>query len=303
MYLAFAVITTLVTLAAPLAATLWLWKGEYKSRTDWVLRALTAAAVVVFFSQAGLWALIGVWLKYAVKAIFVFAAIKTFPRLEDRKIFGRRDSRGKVSYNLRLVVLAAFLVLDFLVMRGRFVKTETADLRFPLRDGRFLVIQGGANTLTNPFHGADPSQRYALDIVKLNAFGMRANGLFPAELARYKAFGEVVYSPCNGTVAGTSDGLPDNPPRIADARNPAGNHLVVDCGKTRVLLAHLMNGSIVVKAGQFVRASQVLARVGNSGNTAEPHLHIQAWKIDNETEAVPLTFGGEFLVMNSTVRN
>lgn len=303
MFLLFAVIMGFLTIAVPLVAIAWLWKGKFKSRVDWLLRVFTSTAVVAFFLLAGTWAFLSIWLKYVIKALFVFAAIKTFPRLEDRKIFGKRDSLGKVSYNLRIAVLAIFLVLDFFVVKGKFFKGEATDLQFPLRGGQFLVLQGGASPITNLFHNSDPSQRYALDIAKLNSVGSRANGLFPDELSRYKAFGEVVYSPCSGTIAGASDGLPDNMPRNIDAKNPAGNNVVIDCGQTRVLLAHLMSGSVTVKPGQFVKDNQVLGRIGNSGNTAEPHLHIQAWKIEKESEAVPLTFNGEFLVMNSTFRN
>lgn len=303
MFLLLVVILTFLTVAVPLLATAWLWKGKYKSRIDWLLRVFVSTAVVVFFLLAGTWVFLSIWLKYAVKALFIFAAIKKFPRLEDRKIFGKRDSKGKVSYNGRIAVLVIFLALNFLVIKGRFFKGETVDLSFPLKDGRFLVVQGGASPITNFFHNSDPSQKFALDIVKLNAVGNRANGFFPGELSRYKAFGEVVYSPCSGVIAGAADGLPDNRPREADTKNPAGNHIVIDCGEARVLLAHLMNGSITVKAGQFVKGSQVIGRVGNSGNTAEPHLHIQAWKIDKADKSIPLTFGGEFLVMNSTFKN
>jgi hypothetical protein len=42
--------------------------------------------------------------------------------------------------------------------------------------------------------------------------------------------------------------------------------------------------------------------VGNSGDTAEP-ASIQAWKIEKPDAAIPLTFGGETLVMNSTFKN
>ncbi len=303
MFLTLAVIVTFLTIAVPLFATAWLLKGKYKSRIDWLLRVLVSTSLVVFFSLAGTWAFLSVWLKYAVKAFFVYAVIKTFPRLEDRKIFGKRDNKGKVSYNGRIAVLAVLLILDFLVIKGRFLKAEASDLSFPLRDGRFLVVQGGASPITNIFHNSDPSQKFALDIVKLNALGGRANGFFPAELSSYKAFGETLYSPCSGMVAGVLDGLADNSPREADRKNPAGNHVVIDCGQTRVLLAHLMNGSITVKSGQFVKTNQVLGRVGNSGDTAEPHLHIQAWKVEKAEEAVPLTFGGKFLVMNSTFKN
>lgn len=42
------------------------------------------------------------------------------------------------------------------------------------------------------------------------------------------------------------------------------------------MVGHLREGSVAVTTGDRVRAGQVIGQVGNSGNTAEPHVHIQA---------------------------
>ncbi|WP_208006756.1 M23 family metallopeptidase [Aeromicrobium phragmitis] len=69
---------------------------------------------------------------------------------------------------------------------------------------------------------------------------------------------------------------------------------MIDCGGIVVALCHLRRGSIQVHEGQQVRAGDVLGACGNSGNSTEPHLHVQA--IDHRdvarASAVPLTFGG-----------
>jgi len=41
-------------------------------------------------------------------------------------------------------------------------------------------------------------------------------------------------------------------------------------------MGHLRQGSIKVKVGERVREGQPIARVGNSGHTSAPHIHIQA---------------------------
>ena len=43
-----------------------------------------------------------------------------------------------------------------------------------------------------------------------------------------------------------------------------------------VLLAHLQEDGVTVTVGDEVEVGQSLAKVGNSGNTTQPHLHIQA---------------------------
>ncbi len=55
-----------------------------------------------------------------------------------------------------------------------------------------------------------------------------------------------------------------------------GNHVVLDLGNgTYAAYAHLRRGSLTVREGDRVRAGQLIARCGNSGNSSEPHLHFQ----------------------------
>ncbi|MGE7916039.1 M23 family metallopeptidase [Lysinibacillus xylanilyticus] len=55
----------------------------------------------------------------------------------------------------------------------------------------------------------------------------------------------------------------------------------------------------MVEKGEKVTTGQILGKVGNSGNTSEPHLHIHAEK---NGKGVPITFNDRFLVRNSLVR-
>jgi len=55
-----------------------------------------------------------------------------------------------------------------------------------------------------------------------------------------------------------------------------GNYIILDLGHSRfALYAHLQPGTLRVKLGDHVKAGQVLARLGNSGNSDAPHLHFQ----------------------------
>jgi len=147
--------------------------------------------------------------------------------------------------------------------------------------------------MTNPFHGMSLSGKYAIDIVKINKFGNRATTIFPQKLAQYNIFSEKIYCPCNGRVVTTFNNFPDNMPTNVDREHPAGNHIVLECGEVKIMLAHLKEGSIKIKQGDNVTEGQLVAEVGNSGYTDEPHLHIQANRY--EGNPVAIMFDKEFL--------
>ena len=160
--------------------------------------------------------------------------------------------------------------------------------------------------MTNPFHHWFPFDNYGLDLVMVNALGNRARGIVPARLSDYVSYDVAVHSPCTGIVEEAVNDLPDNSPGSTDPAHLSGNHLLLRCGALRVLLAHFRRGSLAVTQGDSVRAGQLVARIGNSGNTNEPHLHISAvadspepWQ---QATGVPITFDGRFLSINQIVR-
>ncbi|MGH9584742.1 MAG: M23 family metallopeptidase [Bryobacteraceae bacterium] len=203
-------------------------------------------------------------------------------------------------------VLICFAVASVLLRRPGV--RGIIDLRFPLRGGFYYVAQGGSALLLNRHH-ASRSQRFALDIVALNFAGARANGIYPERLSAYRIFARPVHSPCPGTVTGVVDGLADVPAGHMDRQNPAGNHIVIRNADSEIYigLAHLMKDSILVRPGDRVQAGQLLARVGNSGHSSEPHLHVHVKRGGDphsmlDGDAVPARFGGRWLIRNSLVR-
>lgn len=59
-----------------------------------------------------------------------------------------------------------------------------------------------------------------------------------------------------------------------------------------MLLAHLRRGSVQVSVGDSVTAGQQLTECGNSGNSTEPHVHVQVSDSTdrNQANGVPLAF-------------
>jgi len=115
------------------------------------------------------------------------------------------------------------------------------------------------------------------------------------------AWGKPVYAALSGTVVAAADGAPDRHalsmlrdlgsllffgPKVAPPfSNLGGNYVILDCGGIYPLYAHLRCGSVLVRAGQSVAAGELLAEVGNSGSSLQPHLHFQ---VMNSAEPFPL---------------
>lgn len=83
-----------------------------------------------------------------------------------------------------------------------------------------------------------------------------------------------------GVVSRMRDGMEDISIRAPVAPSVAGqecgNGLIIDHGGGwTTQYCHMAKGSLVVKPGQKVQAGTVLGRVGLSGQTEFPHLHIQ----------------------------
>jgi murein DD-endopeptidase MepM/ murein hydrolase activator NlpD len=101
----------------------------------------------------------------------------------------------------------------------------------------------------------------------------------------FYSYDEPVYAPADGRVTEVVDGLESDIMGNRDTKNPGGNHIILDIGNNRyVYFGHFKKGSIAVEEGQIVSAGELLARVGNSGNSTHPHLHMH---IQNKPSSDP----------------
>jgi len=274
------------------AALFWMLTAQPRSRSRWAFEIAVSGSIFAFAFVAGSWAFTSYYLRYALLGVFALVVLYSYRRAH----FGTAGSQGRATKRLAFsaMILVLFTVLNALTVASQLAPRESFNLSFPLASGTYYVIQGGQSVLTNPFHALSGS-RLALDIVRLNAFGNRAKGVAPRALADYEIFGDTVYSPCEGIVVAVQDDLADNSPGSPDTAHPA-NYVTVKCDGVEICLAHLMQGSAMVAAGMPVAAKLPLGRVGNSGYSLEPHLHIGAKKGGDE---MGLVFDGRWLSVNS----
>ncbi|MEU9353435.1 M23 family metallopeptidase [Streptomyces griseoloalbus] len=215
-----------------------------------------------------------------------------------------------------LPLVAAYVLVAVLNRTGRPAPVPDPVEVAPPVTGRWSALNSPADRV--PSHGVHGyGQTYAIDIVAEPSPGARPGfrPLWP--LVRrpgdYPAFGAPLHAVADATVVRAEDRQRDHLSRtslptllylmlaegsvreMSGVRRILGNHLVLDLGDgTYAAYAHLRRGSLTVREGDRVRAGQVLARVGNSGNSTEPHLHFQLMDGPDPDTArgVPFTWRG-----------
>lgn len=140
--------------------------------------------------------------------------------------------------------------------------------------GEWLVVWGGDAVAQN-YHQDAPDQRFAFDIVKVDAKGSSYKG-DGTKNEDYYAFGQEIIAPADGIVTYVVDGIHDNIPGEMNKMFVPGNVVIIKHSENEYsLFAHFKQNSIRVKIGDKVTKGQPLGLCGNSGNSSEAHLHFQ----------------------------
>jgi murein DD-endopeptidase len=157
----------------------------------------------------------------------------------------------------------------------------------PVRGDHWMAYNGPSNTSAHrrailivdgkPLIG----QRYAIDWVKVDDQGTTYHG-DKSDNRSYYCYDEPIHAAADGKIVEVKDGVEQNVPNSGKIATQItwdtlpGNHIVEDLGGGHyAAYAHLRPGSIKVKVGDRVHAGDVIAHLGNTGNSSEPHLHFQ----------------------------
>ncbi len=165
----------------------------------------------------------------------------------------------------------------------------SVSIRLPVDQS--VIIAWGGNTVDENYHVTVPFERWAYDLLAYPA------ALKTPNLEDYGIFGKTVLAPIDGTVVGIRNDMPDLPAGTEmddpDVNAMLGNYIFlrIDETDTYLVIAHLMADSVKVKPGHHVKEGTPIARVGNSGNTSEPHIHIHHQRQDPTITSILLAEG------------
>ncbi|MDO5292005.1 MAG: M23 family metallopeptidase [bacterium] len=206
--------------------------------------------------------------------------------------------KRKIRWNVLILGLTVILALPIVALIGISPITypakenskESLSVLLPVKNA---VLFGGKDYKT---HAMWPSECYAYDIL------CEPYEVGSSRLSDYGSFGADVMAPVSGTVIGMENGEPDIIPNSDKFTSSLGNYVYIkiDHSDSYMILAHLKKDSIVVKVNMHIEEGQIIGKIGNSGTTSEPHLHLQRQK-DNPlelqipicAEGLPITFHEE----------
>lgn len=264
-----------------------------------IITAMLAAAWGMIFFSPGQASILSWWF------VMFFGLAGVIFTLFSLVVIIARVLRRKWPEKTLLLLLAVSLIAawpaGWFVDFGRIaypVELETTQpsvsIRLPVDQS--VIVAWGGNTVNENYHATVPGERWAYDLLAYPA------ALKVPDLTKYGIFGQTVLAPIDGTVVGVRNDMPDLPAgtELDDPNVNAmlGNHIFlrIDETETYLVVAHLMAGSVTVNPGQHVEEGNPIARVGNSGNTSEPHIHIHHQRQDPSitntllAEGLPLFF-------------
>lgn len=224
-------------------------------------------------------------------SVFIIAPIATVAFLVQLIILCVRIFKKKrIRWNAAYILMTLILAYPVTILMGVSVLTyptgnsqkDIISVSNPVKES---VLLGGKEYKT---HAVWPSECYAYDIVKesydIDSDNLHDYGIYLAD----------VYCPVNGTVIDCKDNEEDILPNTEKFESSLGNYIFIEVEETGtyLILAHLEKDSILVDIGEHVTKGTKIAKVGNSGTTSEPHLHMQHQRNNPMEMKIPICAEG-----------
>jgi hypothetical protein len=123
----------------------------------------------------------------------------------------------------------------------------------------------------------ETAETFAVDLVRVEQ-----DRIFDGDgkaVEQYYGFGEDVFAVGDGTVVSVHDGMSDQAPFVLmtpkSKSDYGGNNVMVEIApNVFAWYAHLRERSIAVKVGDALQAGALIGKLGNTGPSEGPHLHL-----------------------------
>jgi hypothetical protein len=267
------IVFTVATYAVAVFLLWRVWRRKSHSQLYWLFHAIASLQGAIFVFFVGQWAYTTFYARWIFLLLYIILFVRSSMHVKRLPLMGEKPPGYILGPKIAIAVIAFLLNIGFIM--GYWHPKHCISLRFPFKAGTYFVMQGGSSRLTNISHRNFNKRKYgfAMDISRLNKWQARANSVFSKNNTDYRIYGDTVIAPCDGQVLLAVDSIPNNIPGQYNTHHPHGNHIILQGKGFRVFMAHFQPHKIFVKRGQQVKEGDPLGLVGNSGFSAEPHLH------------------------------
>ena len=197
----------------------------------------------------------------------------------------RLFQKKKVKINIIFAIVSIVLAYPVTILLGVSnitypTKADASDeivMSMPVKNP---ILMGGKEYKV---HAVWPSECYAFDILSepydTGSDDLESYGIYDAD----------VIAPISGEIIGLENSEEDILPNKEEFKSLLGNYVFIkiDGTGTYLIMAHLKKDSIAVSIGDHVSEGEYIGKVGNSGTTSEPHLHIQHQRNNPNTMLYP----------------
>lgn len=295
---------------------IWLITFQFSNFPLWVIWTFTLLPGFDLLYLTGYWGTVYWHFRTILALLFAGALFYRLFVFNFTSVNFILNSQMIISLIICIPLISYFL---FQIIKAKFAKRyplQPVNVSFPLRDGNFVISDGGNGSSSKfmNYHfsfskhskkGTNYAMIYAVDVIQISSTGAASWSLFPDRNEQYPIWGKDVLSPVDGVVISTIDSIDDNIPFGPRPYN-VGNQIIIQHDNFLVLLGHLQKFSIKVKTGDKVTRGQPIAKIGNSGMSERPHLHMQAMKAEHaeiwKNQGLPIIFDGKNPVKNTRFR-
>lgn len=234
------------------------------------------------------------------KVIFLWVSFKKLAMIPDHlihKIYFTSLSKNKYSVATSIVINKKYSPPKISPpMRGDYWVASAAPSNSTHHRGSYIISDNQVYF----------NERYAIDFIKIGKDGLTYHDN-EHNNKNYYCYGQDILSVAKGRVVKIQNGIPENIPHSGTMAVPfstkvgPGNYIVIDIGQHQyAFYAHVIPGSIKVRVGDAVEKGQVIAKIGNSGHSTEPHLHFQIANAESIMDANSLPYSFDVFYRHDT---
>ena len=159
-------------------------------------------------------------------------------------------------------------------------------------NGKWLVGQGAFTQGTH-------KGVWAYDLVVVDSTLQASSVPGSTSNADYYAWGEQVLAPVSARVLNVTNNAPDIPPGPLPNNPSPGNQVLMELSDTVALrYVHFQQNSVAVLPNDVLAPGDFLGLVGNSGNSSQPHVHMNFLRRPDLARTLPMAFADVTVGLN-----